>query len=45
MTDSTFGSVARVAVAVMAWAAAVASVGIAFYIVVAAVDGGLKIIF
>lgn len=45
MTDEMFGKVTKAAIAVIAWAAAVSSVGIAFYIVVAAVEAGLKIIF
>lgn len=42
MSDELFGRVVRAAVAVMAWSAALASVGTAFYIVCATVDGGLN---
>lgn len=44
MSDELFGRVVRAAVAVMAWSAALASVGTAFYIVCATVDGGLKLL-
>ena len=45
MSDQKFRKVAEAAVAVIAWSAAVASVGTGFYIFCAAMQAAFKIIF